>query len=45
MFWPLIDLKDNLYDQLLKRVTSDNDHWMTWIYDLYDLYDLTFMTS
>ena len=31
IYWPLIDLKDTLYDQLLNRVTSDNHHWMTWM--------------
>ena len=29
--WPLNDLNDNLYDQLLNRMTSDDDHWMTWM--------------
>ena len=31
IYWPLIDLKDTPYDQLLNRVTSDNHHWMTWM--------------
>ena len=29
--WPLNDLNDNLYDQLLNRMTSYDDHWMTWM--------------
>ena len=37
IWWPLNDLNDNKYDQLLNRMISYNDHWMTWM--------TTFMTS
>ena len=31
IWWPLDELNDNTYDQLLNRMTSYNDHWMTWM--------------
>ena len=31
IWWPLNELNDNTYDQLLSRMTSYNDHWMTWM--------------
>ena len=29
--WPMNDLNDKFNDQLLKRMTSYIDHWLTWI--------------
>ena len=31
ILWPMNDLNDKPNDHLLKRMTSYNDHWMTWM--------------
>ena len=41
IWWPLNELNDKTYDQLLNRMTSKNDHWMTWMTILMTSYWIT----